>query len=339
MLRILQSIVVTAFFGVMMFLLARDHVLPNWNRGEGIEVDRAVLADSWANQDEFMEIRLGDQVLGAVRTTAERESAEDAYSGTTHLKIGTGVFNARLMAAMRMNRRLELEHGRVRVNVPPLGGRLLTPAELEAETLPRDSYEMLAMVEGADLAVLLRSQTGVRHLAQRLARPITIADSITPILSGRMLTRNVVYAIDIYDPFFGTNAGKAELEWVGEEMRVIDGEVTTVRQVELRANRATIRIFVDKDGRVLKREIPLLAPGPTAATAAAGTTDPNAPVISLVRMEPMAARAKYPDLEHVPTLVTVSRADVTGKDSGELLKGFGLFSLLGRGLDSRLGGQ
>ncbi|HNM47676.1 MAG TPA: hypothetical protein PKH51_11710, partial [Candidatus Sumerlaeota bacterium] len=64
--RTIQSLLISIFFLVMMVLLFRDHVMPSLTRGRGVEVDRRVLADSWSNQNDWMEIRIGDQRLGAM---------------------------------------------------------------------------------------------------------------------------------------------------------------------------------------------------------------------------------------------------------------------------------
>lgn len=338
MIRTLQATAVTLFFGVMMFFLFRDHVIPNWNRGGGIDVDRNILTDSWSNQDEWMEIRLDDMELGAMRSAAEWEEEGDYYTLTAHLQINaSGLIKARVLTAARLNHRLELENVRMRAHVPPFGKAPLPPGQLDAEVLPDGAYEVLALARGQVLHLRIKSTAGGEEAAShheiRLAHPVTMADTLMPIFRGRMLTEGVTYTIDVYDPLWGNKAGKVEIKYLGDEIQNVGGKAESVKMIELRMAGTRTLLWVDENGTVLRREIPLFA-----SSTAGPAEEFRGSSLVLERLDPSNARKKYPDLKHAPAVREVTIEDVTGKDVGNPLKRLSVFNLLSGSLGP-LGGQ
>jgi hypothetical protein len=325
--RTLQSAAITLFFLAMMALLVRDHVIPSLSRGTGIDVDRRVLADSWSNQDDWMRIKLGGQALGALRTTAEGESGTENYTMTSHLDLQAGFLKARLLSASRLNKNLELQTVKVRVCYTTMGGKLLSPEELDAPELPAKALELVGLVEGNVARFRVRRDESVQYFEQRLARPVTLADSVTPILRGQMLTKGVDYAIDVYDPMFGNNAGKLTVNYLRDEEEQLDGEPETMKKVQLKYQNSRMLLTVDTNGNVVRREIPLIAPSQASST---NEVD-KVPTLVLERVKTADARRDYPELEYVPDPPTLTAADVTGVSKGELLKGVNLFSVIAPG--------
>lgn len=328
----IQSIVITLFFLVMMGLLLRDHVIPSLTRGEGVEVDRRVLADSWANQDDWMVIRLGNEEIGALRTTAEedsRSSARRVYTVTSNLELRTRLIRGRVLSAARLNGNLELQALRVRAHFPGLGAKPLAAKDLDAQELPRGAFELSGLVDGLNARFSLRKDDAVQFFQQHLARSVTMVDSITPVLRAQMLNKGVDYTIDVYDPLYGNNSGKMLLTYVDDVVESIDGTPQSVRKVELRFASSRMTLLVDSVGNVLRREIPLLAP--TQAGQSAGG---SVPVLVLERLDRAVARAKYPELVYTPETPQVTARDVQGENRGDVIKGINIFSLIGSGLSS-----
>ncbi len=337
MLRFLQSLFITGFFAVMMFLLFRDHIIPGMQRRAGIAVEHAVLTDSWANKDETHTIQLGDWELGALRTVAEKDEIEDFYVASAHLIIDTRFFRARVLSTARMNHRLEVQNARVRVHVPPPGVPLLDPRVLDGEELPEGAYELLALIEGTNLRVRLRRDDAIQYTQIRLPRPVTVADSLNPIYRGNMLSKGKVYTADIYDPLYGSNGGALEVRYVDDEIWNVPGEGgVPVKKIELRYSSYRMLLWVDDTGRELRREIPLI--GGAALGTGETTSERNARVI-MDWLDPASVRSQFPDLAYVrEDPIEVTRRDVTGEDQGRVLQGFSVFSLVGRSLEGSMGG-
>ena len=270
-LRIAQSIAIIAFFAVMMTFLFRDHILPDLSRGRGIAVDHRILTDNWASQDDWLEIRLGEMKLGAMRTVADEEPDLDGYSVRGHLEIRAGFINARLVTAALLNNRLEVHSVRAVAVIAEAGQPLPPGADLDGEDLPPGAYELVALMRSNTAYIRIRRDDAVAFLTQPLPRPVTMTDSIAPILRGDMLTENVVYTADIYDPLMGGGAGRAEIEWVETVMRPNEeGDMERIRRVEMRMGQTRSTMEVSDNGQVLRREIPLMMPAGAGVGSDAG---------------------------------------------------------------------
>jgi hypothetical protein len=305
------------------------------------------------DQDEWMIVRLGKTQIGSLRTSAEaqlvetsqvvrgRESFElvaEGYTSTAHLEVGPGLFRARIITVARLNRRLELEDVRVRVHVPGLGQRLMDPEQLDAEELPEGAYEFLGKVVGGEMLYRLRRDSAVQFGSFRLPRPVTVADSITPILRGNMLTKNVVYSVDIMDPMMANRASSAEVEWVDSRREPVGDSLENVKVVELRFQGTKTRLIVDQNGTVLRREIPLFA-----GTQSPGIDELKGAEIIFERVPPDRAREEMPSLAYVPAPRPIQESELRGKDQGEVIAGISAFGMLSGNLpqfmQSGIGGE
>jgi hypothetical protein len=323
MLRAFQSLLVVVFFGVMMTLLVRDHVIPSLARGPGIEIDQRVLADSWVNQDEFFEVRLGEWVLGAMHFTAEEEP-----DPTTHYVIAFHVeinafFRARIMSIARMSRRLELEFARVRIHLPAATQAPISGEALAAEELPRGVYEIATMVDGRTMKLRLRQEDAVKYHELTLDRPVTMTDSLAPILRGNMLSRGKTYTMPVYEPITG-GSGAIEVTWIEDVYELIDGKASHLKKVSMKLGGLTTMLWVDSQGNVYRREIPLVMPSLSGEeTASEARTK-----IVMQRLEAPDAMKRYPGVTFIPEMPTWSPADFAGEDRGDILGGLSVFSLL-----------
>ena len=337
--RILQSVVIVAFFGVMMALLMRDHVVPSLTRAPGIEVDRRVLTDGWVNLDEWMRVSLAGQQVGVLRTTAERED-DDTFSATAHLDLNYGIIKGRVMSAVRMNRRLIVESARVRAAIPPLGRIPPSPETLDAEELPEGAIELIALIRGNNMNIRIRRDDAVKFLTENIARPLTMADSITPILRGQMMTQNVIYSTDLYDPLMGSS-GKTEIEWIGVERYLIPGRemADVVKRVEIRYSGMRTTLLVDQVGNIVRREIPLIAPTGLGGGGNTSASSDSAPVLVFERVDDPRFRDAHQSLESVPALPNLTAADFSGEDQGRVFPSVGILSLFGQPLANQATGR
>lgn len=331
MLRIVQSLAVTAFFAIMAFLLVRDHVIPSWDR-EGIIVDHDVLTDSWANQDEWFVLRFGDTRLGALRTVAEREELEDYYITGAHFELTTPYLRGRVISVAQLNRNLELEKFRVRLQLPGVGQGELSGEELWTGDLPAGAFELTGLVEGRQLLIAMRRDDAAQFRSIRLAQPVTLSDSLTPIMRGQMLSKGVPYSVDVYDPLWGSGAGTVKIEYLEDVVPPDDprpDDRTPLKKVELRMGTARTWLYVDQNGTVVRREVPILADDSGTGSAS----------FLMDRVEANEGRERFPGLMFVPEEVTVTRDEVTGTDRGEVIRGFSAFSFLSKSLEGTLFGR
>jgi len=347
MLRQLQSVAVVGFFGTMMFFLARDHVIPSLSKSDGIEVDRSVLTDTWVDQDEWLTIRLGERSIGRLRTAAEAErpiaatdssrtdmtAPPDTYVTAAHLELGEGLFKGRLLTVATLNRRLELETVRVRAHLATLGQEALTGEQLDAEELPKGAYELIGRVEAGVFKYRLRRDSAVQFGSIRLGGPVTVADSITPILRGNMLTKDVTYTVDLFDPIMGKGSASAEIEWVDTRREMVEQDFENIRVIELRYQGTKTLLYVDQNGTVRRREIPLFATGD--GNSSLGDGDRGARLM-FTRVPPESARDQMPALAYLPKPRPIAAEDLQGTDSGEVIQGLSAMGLLGGNLPTQL---
>lgn len=328
MIRNLYTLCVIMFFLIMMVLLLRNHVIPDLTRKSGIDVDRRVLTDSWADQDEYQRIKFANTSLGILRTTAEREFALDEsgrkdpdvidhYFSTTNLVLDTSFLKGRVVGAIKMNRRLEFENALIRAYVRPFSGEPMDGEELYSGDLPEGAYELAALKKENTLYLRLRHNDAVQYNEIFSPRPITMLDSVTPILRGDMMTQGAVYTVDVFDPL-GNATRQAQLEWVDETIiQDTDGNAQAVRIVETRFGSSASRIYVDDNGLIYRREFPLgMLPGTGEDS---GATPENAPKLTLNRIEEPEALGKYPRLNYVPPVADLTIEEMTGKDTGRVI--------------------
>jgi len=161
-----------------------------------------------------------------------------------------------------------------------------------------------------------------------LARPATMIDSLAPLLRGNVLKKGVVYSQQVYDPLFGAAATNVELIWIEDVWEKRDDKPLLLRRMELRMGERTVNIFVDPDGNVARREIPLIAKNPGASTP----SNDSAPKLVLERLTQAKGRARFPELLVLPETVDLENEALEGKNSGNVAAGLNLFSLLGSSL-------
>ncbi len=319
----------------MMTFLFRDHIIPQFSRSSGIPVEKTVLTDAWADQDEWSEIRFGSMKLGAMRTATEKEVLENYYLTTAHLEIDTPFIKGRIITSAKLNHRLEVESVKLRAHLPRPGEKLLTGEELSVDDLPSNVYEMVVKISGNQLEGRLRRDDAVQYFDQRLPRPVTMSDSLTPVFRGRMLKKDVVYTVDVYDPLWGSNSTPVKIEYVDDEVLENEQDKYYVKKVLLEYSSMETRLYIDSDGTVRKREIPLLqfAQNNPDSSREAATT------LVIEYLDPQFARTRYPELNYLPAVPEITRKDVNGKDKGKVLQGLSAFSLLSNGLKSSITGN
>ncbi len=330
MTRFLQSALVTIFFLTMMFFLFRDHVIPEWSRGEGIEIDQRVLSDSWVNQDDYYEIKLGGLKLGSMHVIAEEEAPEgDGYIVGMNAQITT-FLRARITSIARMNRRLEMEYARVRLNLAGAGQEPLSAEELSEGDLPPGVWEVAAHIESRTLRIRLRRDDAVQYRELPLERSVTMSDSVAPVLKGNMLTKGKVYTLDIYEPITG-GRGEVQVTYVDDKFEMIDDEPMFLRKVLMKLHNVTNVLWVDNLGYVWRREIPLVMPG-----GSGGATTDSAATLVMQRLEPSVALPKYPELFYIPEVPAYDADEFTGESSGEIFGGLSAFGMLTQSLMERM---
>lgn len=330
----LYSILITGFFLTMAVFLFRDHVIPSFQRTDAIDIDRRVLTDSWADVDDFNYVMLDDMRLGAIRTIAESEPVFNDrgkftgryYVTGAHLEVRTLAFNGRLLMSAKLNRRLELEQVMVRAHLPGLGQKPYEPEVLAGEELPDGAYELAGLVQGGQFFLRLRRDDAVQYRQFRLARPVTMTDSITPILRGNMLTQGETYAVDVYEPLYGGQAGQVEVTWVDEEVVPDANDVLqTNRIIELEYQNTRTRMVVDPAGQVIERRIPLFAGNSQQAKELGGAS------ILLRRREMLEVTGAYPNLMYIMPPPELSPEEMQGEDRGQVVR-LNMLSMFGSGM-------
>lgn len=326
MLRWLQSLFVVLFFLVMMGFLIRDHVIPSFKRAGAIEIDREILIDSWVSQDEWLAVGLGNISLGGMRLLSDYNEEDSSYAIFAHLEIQTPLFTGRVISAARLDHRLQLREARMRAHVPAQRGGLLPAEDLDAEELPAGAFEAAAYVDGMTMLLRLRRQGAVQFTSLRLTQPVTLSDSLAPLLRTEMLSKGVVYSADIYDPLWGSRAGQVELEYVDDRVELRDGRPVEMRVVEQRFGDQRMVMLVDANGRIQERRVPLLAGGGSAIPGLGSDA-----AIVLERREPMDGQREFPGLDYEPRLPGLEHSEMVGRDTGEVIPALSIFEIITMG--------
>jgi hypothetical protein len=317
----LRTLVILAFFAAMMGMLVRDHLLPRWRGGDGIEVGNAILADQWFGKDEWMRVRLNDQDVGAIRTQAF--NIDEGFASVMKLVVDSPLLSGEVTTASVMDQQLNLRQVEAVVDFSERGLSRL---------------ELRGLVEDRTLHLRLASRTGVRHMAVPLRGPITMNTSIDALLAGEQLVPGNRYKVRVYDPVWGMETGDLVLEVTGRDWIVTERRRALLPRVEARMGNVITRIWPDANGEQARREFLLagLADDEADQTDGSAPDQPDrrsrsGPRLVMQEMDRTAAELEFPALVSSPDLPSLVMADVTGADEGEPLQAFGFLpALLGR---------
>lgn len=308
---ILRPALIIAFFAVMMSFLARDHLLPHW-RGEGGEpLSTAMLADQWSGKDEWMRISINSVPVGVMRTTSEREG--DGFRSVVQMRLDNALARGTLTAVATANRNLEITDA------------------LATATLQGREVELAAKMSRTRMDLRLASEGGVRYLELPLRQPVTFNAAVDPLLTGNMLQAGEVYLVEVYDPVWGTNAGRLQVVWTGLERIRHGGDRVLTRRFEMSVGNVLAVVHVDEEGNQLRRVMGFADPGQDRQGRDGADSGPRfakTPRLIFEWIDPLEARAQYPDMVELPPSPRLTADEMEGENQGEPLSGFGFAALI-----------
>jgi len=318
--RTLYPLAVLVFFGVMMTLLARDHVLPDLRGEEGSRLSAAMLADQWTGRDEWARVSLGRAPVGVLHTTSYREG--DTFASAMQLRLDSTLVKGDVRAVATANERLELEAIHVVLDFSAYG---IKPAEVSG------------LVVGGELLLKLETGDGVRHTQVPLKRPLTLNTAADSLLASEQMVAGETYFVDVYDPLWGMQPGRLRMVMTGEERIPVGDALVPTRRVEATMGNVVTRVWTDRQGRQVRREIGFGTPEDNEQRGG-GIPMPftGGPRITLDLLDSREAVAAHPELAGLPPLPRFSADDLRGRDTGEPLESFGLLPVIVRG---RFGGE
>lgn len=311
--RHLIAAAITLFFLAMMVLLVKNEILPTLNTGDGIPVSTRQLADEWTGKDEWAALSVNGRPVGALRTVAQRDGT--GYHAFLKLVLEGGPVSGKIETAALLNERLELEQLHVTATVPG------------AETA---ALELAGLVEHQTLRLRLSSATGVKYQQVDLPRPITMNFAADPFMSGSQMVPGETYALDVYDPVWGMQAGRMKLTLAGTQRATLNGVPFDARIVEAEMGTATTKIWLDQRGDPFRREIRVPLGGGSTSRNEKGAEVPQI-VVRLDRIDSPEEMVKYAELRNLPDPPAFQPEDLRGEDSGEPLQALGILPMLVKG--------
>ncbi|MEQ8822483.1 MAG: hypothetical protein RLY93_19785 [Sumerlaeia bacterium] len=324
---LLRSLVVIAFFAVMMTLLARDYLIPEFTDDGATAVSTDMLADQWFGQDDWYRIYLNGSPIGAMRTTT-MNSPEEGFGAIMQLALQNGPVKGKLETATLLDDRLQLRQVSAAVQMPFLGQVTLAGAVTDNNNAIR---------------LRLKSDEGVRYTELALGGPVTVPASMDPLFVGDAMVVGQTYKMDVYDPVFGNAAGRMTFEVAAiEDMRGEDGKYYRgLKRIDARMQNIETRYWVTDEGVVVQRQIRLVpANGNKKKDEVDDETDTGLGSfrITMKRLDPVMAAVEYADLRTLPELPDYELSELQGEDEGEPLGRFSLIGLLLKGKAESFGG-
>lgn len=313
--RIVQPVLIVAFFGAMATLLARDYLVPMWRAGSATPLAPAAAADQFTARDEWSRVRFNGIPLGTMRNVSMRQGA--GYATWTILRIDAWFIKGTLNAAASLDNRLEMQSATARLDFGnALGGA-------------RTRLDVAALAQREELFLKFASPTGTRHHRLRLLHPPTINLAADQVVASARLEEGKVYALPVFDPLLGAAGDRLIVRAAGTDTLTIDGEQTPVRIAEMRMAGAVTRLWVDERNRIQRREIVF-----------EGLRNPNAPGdgdppagrfrLTFDALAPNDPARNDPALAALPDPPALTTADVTGTDTGDPVDALGLGGLFAR---------
>ncbi len=308
MTRHLSTLLILAFFLLMMSLLTKDHILPMLEYGDSAVVSGAQLAESWGGTDEWMTLSFNGKQIGGMRQAVTK--LPDGFAATGKTLIRAGFVGGTLETAATMNERLELQQVRL---VLRLGNG--------------QEIELAGMVERLTLYLRLKSGTGVRYTQIPLRQVPTLNISSDALFAGRMMQKGESYLMDVYDPLWGMQAGKMRVSLVGTEEIETEQGVVEVKVAEAKMQNIRMRIWLDDVEMPLRREVSY-SPGTSNGQARLEPMKPSF-VLRMDRMSEAEKRTPFFETLYVePEPPDLARDELRGENEGEPLEAFGLLPLL-----------
>jgi len=313
--RPLRAAAIVLYFAVMMTLLARDYLLPAWRGDSASRVSTSLLADQFIDKDEWMRLRLNNLPIGGMRSATFRTA--DGFGTTAQVFLNSRFAQGRVTTAASLNERMELRQVRALV-------------EMGNETL-----ELAGMVQGTELLLRLSGSGGVKYHTIAIKDPITMTSAADPLLSGEEMAAGEDYAVDIYDPLWGMEAGRLRLRLTGLVPYEDGGRIVQARLAEGILGNIQTKFWIGPDGRHLRREIRF------RAETGAGDGEGGESLLSnlalvMESLDKKVGEEEFPDLQVQPALPELEAASMRGQDTGEPLRSLGLLNLLIRGRSGAL---
>jgi hypothetical protein len=235
----LTGLLITAFWLVMMTLLARDTLMPRRLGVDAEEIPPRHLTAHWRDLREIMVIRRGPQILGATALTLERAPDRSGHSVTQRLQLDLG-FGAQvaLRAAASLGPELELEQ---------------IWAELDTSAI---DMAFRGQVVGDDLLVAVEGPHGQRLLRQPLEKPISLLNAVRPsLLEAVELRPGSSYRVPSTDLFGSLAISDFVIEVRDYDIiETLAGQVATYR-VEADFGGVGTTLWVDEMGEVVLQRL------------------------------------------------------------------------------------
>ena len=242
----LVGAVITLFWGVMMFTLVKDRILPQ--RREAVLSERSVapaaLTADWHDQAEFMAVKLAGKEIGAAAATVTKVMEGQIPTYEAEFRMGIELSLVGIVRPISVRARGELD-----------GEFALSRFHFSADLA---GYKLSATGRASqdELLVQVDQGGGVNRARFQLDRRITLLEAVRPVATSRFKIKpGNTFAVPVVDPVWSMDHGTLVLTVKAPETIEVDGAKVTAFPVESRLNDQTSMSWVDAEGRTLKREV------------------------------------------------------------------------------------
>lgn len=240
------SLAITGFFGTMMFLLWQREV----SRRVGVEqldISPDLLDVTWVDYDQFMWIERAGKRIGAYALLVRRNPDFKSYEMTTQMRMEMPVFNQQLTVKFdvycTMNNLFDMQT--FQAGLDAAGEKATVNAFTEGLNLYYQADGPAALIQGGNLTS-----------SMRLDKPIILKDAIRPVVAvARKLEVGDKWTAVASDPITGKFNVPVEVEVVGEEEIVNQGEKILTRKVSEKTEDVETFSWYDEQGFVVRTQI------------------------------------------------------------------------------------
>jgi hypothetical protein len=207
-------------------------------------IDPAQLLENWSNTSETLVVRHRNRTIGAAQTTVKKLEDESGFRADFRLGIGLNLLGRfrtmSVLGAADLNPEFALVQFHLQV--------AMDPVRMEITGRVSDNQLFIEVIQGPEMPA---------HRSRIiLDRPLSLMDAVTPLALRSLTIRpGETLAVPVVDPIWSMNHGTMSFR-VREPLTLeLPGGPQLAFPVETRLQDFQSTLFVDENGRVLRRQI------------------------------------------------------------------------------------
>lgn len=241
------SVLIVAFWLVMMFSLVKDRLLPQREAMRLTEVDVAALVTEWEDIDEWFNVNTEGRTIGGMRLTMYETQRPVGFRADLNFIMNLRVFRRDLQVWVRGAAQLDTLFNLDHIELSMAAWNVMM--DMRARAMP--DGRLLVEIKPDDTQIPER-------FVVPLDREISLMDAVRSIALRRMeLQLGQSYSIPVIDPIYQMRRGDMILTVENYDFVHLLGEdePRQVLRLTSRFGGFDSRLYVDDEGRIIRRQL------------------------------------------------------------------------------------